>query len=101
MAVEGVDARDEAAFAAWFAVLDASVGHERPGEPHWSLQEQREIALAGLPDDTRAADEQHLLLDRERGGAARLTLHGRDNINALHKRIRAAQRPAGRRVAPR
>lgn len=78
MAVEDVAARDEAAFAAWYAVLDASVAHERPGEPHWSLQEQREIALAGLPEGEDAADEKHLLLDRD-GGAARLTLHRRDN----------------------
>ena len=68
MAVEAVDARDEEAFAAWFAVLDASAEHERPGEPHWSLQEQRELALAGLPDDPSAAVEQHLLLDRDAAG---------------------------------
>ena len=80
MAVEAVDARDEEAFAAWFAVLDASAGHERPGEPHWSLQEQRELALSGLPGDPDAAVEQHLLLDRDAGGAARLTLHRRDNL---------------------
>lgn len=49
MRVREVDPRDDGQRAAWCAVLDASLEHERPGEPHWSSAEQRASALRHRP----------------------------------------------------
>ena len=82
MAVQEVDPRDDAGFAAWFAVLDASLELARPGEPHWDAREQRELALAGhVPpgDDPSRVSAVRLLLHDPAGGAAGVTLWQRDN----------------------
>jgi len=82
VAVREVDPHDDGAFAAWFAVLDASLEHSRPGEPHWDAREQRELALAGhVPpggDRPRLSSVRRLLHDPA-GGAAAVTLPQRDN----------------------
>lgn len=81
MRVVEVDARDDAAFADWFGVLDASLTTQRPGEPHWLPHEQREIALRRLVPDP--VETGPLLLALDRGvpvGCARLTLPQRDNL---------------------
>lgn len=46
-----VDPHDAAAFAPWFAVLDACLEHDRPGEPHWGEEEQRVLAVGVVEGD--------------------------------------------------
>ncbi len=81
MRVEEVDPRDDTAWAAWYAVLDASLEDERPGEPHWSSLEQREISRSLVtPGGDRtgvllAARDDHGAL----AGVARLALPLREN----------------------
>lgn len=81
MQVVEVDPRDDVAFAAWFGVLEASIEHGRPKEPHWLPGEQREIALRRLAPD--AVETGPLLLALHGAlpvGCARLTLPQRDNL---------------------
>lgn len=83
MQIEELDPRGEAAFAEWFAVVQAVEQHERPGEPGWMLHEQREISLAGtLPD----ADVRRVLLAARDGGEvlgiARTAMPQRDNLHS-------------------
>lgn len=82
MEIDELDPHDDAAFAGWFAVLDASGQQDRPGEPDWLLREQRSISLEGTsPEaDTRCI----LLAARDDGavvGAVRLELPQRDNLH--------------------
>lgn len=83
--VEQVDARDEQAFARWFAVLDAWQRETRPDEPGWLFDEQRQFALAGLQEDP---DERVVLLqavqDGEVHGTARALLPARDNLHLVN-----------------
>ena len=48
MQIERVDPRDDQAFAAWFAVLEAVELDDRPGERGWLPGELRAQALAAL-----------------------------------------------------
>ena len=82
MRIEEVDAHDEAAFARWFAVVDAWQRAERPGEPGWLEHELREMAVYADGEDP---DEQVVLLAAVDGedvvGVARLDLPRRDNTH--------------------
>ena len=80
--VNRLDAHDERAFAAWFAVTEAAELHDRPDEPGWLLHEERSISLDGTRPD---ADTACVLLAASDGdrlvGAARLELPRRDNLH--------------------
>jgi GNAT superfamily N-acetyltransferase len=80
--IEQVDPRDDAAFAAWFAVIDAWQRDSRPGEPGWLLEEQRALVLSGAEDDP---DERVVALsavaDERVVGIARVDLPCRDNLH--------------------
>ena len=90
MQLEEVDPRDDAAFADWFSVVDASARHDRPGEEVDYLPgDLRASALDGLPGDDGSPppdERQHLLLVREGGipvGAARVELPTADNQHVV------------------
>lgn len=51
MQLQDVDPRAGQQFADWFAVVDAAVTHDRPGETGWLPQQLRESALAGRPHE--------------------------------------------------
>ena len=91
-----VDPRDEAAFASWFAVLEAAERHDRPDEPGWLLEEQRQYSVDGVGPDP---DLACLLLTATSGdrtvGAARVELPRRDNLH-LGEMVLAVT-PAARR----
>jgi GNAT superfamily N-acetyltransferase len=80
-----IDPRDDRAFAAWFAVVDAVAKHDRPDETGWLPEELRAGALDGRPadDGTPPVDERReLLLLRDAGrpiGYAQLELPLSDN----------------------
>jgi GNAT superfamily N-acetyltransferase len=80
--IEQVDARDDAAFAAWFEVIDAWQRDSRPEEPGWLLEEQRALVLSGAEDDP---DERVVALaaveDGQVVGMARIDLPCRDNLH--------------------
>lgn len=104
MHIQEIDPRDDAAFAAWFAVVEASEQHDRPGEPDDLLHEQRAISLAGTRPD---ADSRCVLLCAREGGdvvgAVRMELPQRDNLHlcelvfCVHPSAR--RRGAGRALA--
>jgi GNAT superfamily N-acetyltransferase len=78
--VEEVDPRDDAAYATWFGVVDASLTDQRPGEPHWLSGELREVALRRLrPGAGEAGPLLTCVDDGAVAGAARLTLPLHDN----------------------
>ena len=94
-----VDPRDDAMFAQWFAVIEASEALDRPGEPGWLLHEQRTASLSD--EDSRksvlaAVDGGRVV------GAARTDLPLRDNLHlcehvlAVHPDCR--RRGVGRRL---
>jgi GNAT superfamily N-acetyltransferase len=89
MQIEHVDPRDVAAFAQWFAVVEAVALDTRPGERDLTMREAREAALEGRPadDGTPPAEELvELLLARQDGravGAARIELPLSDNTDVL------------------
>ena len=73
-----MDPRDDAAFAQWFAVTEASDRFERPDEPNWLLHEQQRMSL----DDEDSRKE--LLAARADGatvGVARLDFPLKDNLH--------------------
>ena len=73
-----VDPRDDALFAQWFAVVQASERLERPDEPNWLLHEQQRMSLSD-PDSRKvvlAACEGGAVV-----GAARLDLPVQDNTH--------------------
>ena len=81
MRVQQVDPCDDAAYAAWFAVVDAALEHARPGEPHWTAGEQREIALEQLdPASPSGGVLLAAAVDDAVVGAARLDLPRRDHL---------------------
>lgn len=84
MRIEQVDPRDDVAFAAWFAVIDAWQQDSRPGEPGWLLEEQRALVLTGTEDDP---DERVVALaaveDGQTVGMARIDLPCRDNLHLM------------------
>lgn len=55
MQITEIQPTDDGAFGEWFEVLDACLEVERPGEPHWTIEEQRppalELVTAGTPFD--------------------------------------------------
>ena len=61
MQIEDVDARDERAFAGWFAVVEAVERETRTDERGPSAQERREQALQGRPGDDGAPPEEELV----------------------------------------
>lgn len=83
MQIIEIDPADDAAFAEWFDVLDACLEQERPGEPHWSLEEQRppalELVTPGSPfgGGLLVAQDDDAVV-----GAARLRLPLRDKPHA-------------------
>lgn len=94
--VHPIDPRDDAAFAAWFAVLEAAERHDRPGEQGWLLSEQQQLSTAGLAPD---ADTRRTCLvavvDGRVVGAARAELPQRDNPHLVE--VDLAVHPAARR----
>ena len=71
-----IDPRDDAAFAQWFAVTEASDQVDRPGEPGWLRHEQQVISRGD--EDCRS----QLLVARDGDrvvGAVRLELPQKDN----------------------
>lgn len=80
--VEGVDPRDDAAFADWYAVVQAAERHSRPDEQGYTAQELRVNALQALDLDR---DHDVVLLAARDGdrtiGAAQLDLPVRDNLH--------------------
>lgn len=74
---QSVHPRDEAAFARWFAVYATANEEVWPGEPGWSMREQRERAL----HQRQTHREVHLLAesDSEPVGAGLASLPLRDN----------------------
>lgn len=105
MQIEQVDPKDEAAFAEWFAVVEASQQHARPGEVDDLPGDLQAAAVDGLPaeDGTPPPDEQYeLLLGRQEGrpvAAGRVELPMADNRHAagvlLHVLPAARRRGAG------
>jgi GNAT superfamily N-acetyltransferase len=67
--VSEIDA-DDAAFDAWYAVVDASVRHERQGERDWLPDELRALARDGRPrpDGTLPDELRTLLAARDDAG---------------------------------
>lgn len=100
MRVQEVDPGDDAAFAGWFGVLDASLAAERPGEPHWTAREQRALALGIVGP---GGDRDGALLAAVQGdvvvGAGRLVLPTSDNLHlamvVLHVHPAHRRRGAG------
>lgn len=97
MLIEPVDARDERAFAEWFAVLRAAEQHLRPDEPGLLLHEERLLVLEGQGADPD--DRQLVLVARDPGGravgGARLALPQRDNLHLCE--LELAVHPEARR----
>lgn len=89
MQLEEVDPRDDAGFADWFGVVEASLQDLRPGEVDHLPGDLRVAALDGrLGDDGSPPpdEQQHLLLVRDAGaavGAARVELPMSDNTHAV------------------
>lgn len=88
MQLEEIDPRDDAGFADWFAVVDASLQDLRPGEVDHLPGDLRAAALDGQPTDGSPPpdEQQHLLLVRDAGtavGAARVELPTSDNTHAV------------------
>lgn len=83
MEVCEIDPGDEAAFAAWFAVVAAVEADERPDEPGWQLQELRALALAGRPGAAAVAEVRPYAVTAggRTVGAAWLKLSQRDNLH--------------------
>ena len=75
-----VDPRDDAAFARWFAVVEAGERLERPGEPGWLLHEQQRISLG---DDDHRKELLAACVDGQVVGAVRLDLPLRDNTHLV------------------
>lgn len=83
MRITDTDPTDDVAFAEWFGVLDACLELERPGEPHWTLEEQRPPALELITPGSPFGGG--LLVARDGGsavGAARLRLPLREKPHA-------------------
>lgn len=92
--VETIDARDEAAFRDWFAVLQAAERHDDGQPGGWTFAEQWATAVA----QAGGHDRRHWLVRDAAGaavGAARLTLTTRDNLWSGGVEIYV--RPDGRR----
>ena len=82
MELTTVDPRDEQAFDAWFAVLQAVERDARPDEFGHTSQEVRAAALTGSgPDPDSAVVLLAATLDGAVVGAARLDLPRRDNLH--------------------
>ncbi len=82
MDVQQIDPRDDADFAAFFAVFAAATELSRPGEPSWLRHEEQVRSVAGLGADADTA--RHCLTVRDGGqvvGAVRLELPQRDNLH--------------------
>ena len=75
-----VDPRDDAAFARWFAVADASDRHDRPDEPNWLLHEQQRISLGDEDDEKQLLAAQ---VDGAVVGVARISLPLKDNLHLV------------------
>jgi len=91
-----VDPSDDAAFAGWFAVLEASDRHDRPGEPNWLLHEQQQLSIDGTKPDTDIRKVCLVAVDRGRVvGAARVELPQTDNLHLVE--VDLAVHPAERR----
>ena len=91
-----IDPSDDAAFAAWFAVLEAAERHDRPDEPGWLRHEQQQLSIWGSKPD--ADVRKTCLAVRDQGrlvGAARAELPQRDNPHLVEVDLAVA--PAERR----
>jgi GNAT superfamily N-acetyltransferase len=93
--VEEIDPRDEAAFDAWFAVLQATDAELWPEGPGWQRVERRAMAL-----DQEGPEEHRLVVARDAGGAVRgiadIELYRRENAQLAQTEIRVL--PASRRL---
>ena len=96
-----IDPRDDVAFAAWFAVLEAAERHDRPDEPGSLLHEEQQISVEGTSSGTDA--RRTCLVAEVQGsvvGVARATLPQRDNLHLVEVDLAVApwarRRGAGR-----
>ena len=88
MQLVDVDPRDEAGFAAWFAVTDAVEQHLRPGQSGWLPEQERYLALDGMRPDTDDACELFGVRDGDRLiGAGRVLLPQVDNRHSAEALI--------------
>ena len=90
--VQEIDPHDEAAFDAWFAVLQATDAERWPDRPGWQRAERLAMAL-----DDVGPEEHRLLVAREEGtGAVRgVELYRRENLELARVELRVL--PAHRR----
>jgi GNAT superfamily N-acetyltransferase len=92
--VEEIDPRHEAAFDAWFAVLQATDAERWPDKPGWQRVERLAMAL-----DDDGPEEHRLLVARDDAGAVRgiadLELYRRENLQLARVDLRVL--PAWRR----
>lgn len=99
-----IDPRDDAAFAGWFAVLEAAERHDRPDETGSLLHEQQRLGVDATSPD---ADARRVFLvaavDGRVVGAARAELPRRDNLHLVEMELAvlpsARRRGVGRRLA--
>ena len=88
MQLQPVDPCDGAAFAEWFAVVEAVMEDQRPGDHDWTRQDLRAVALRGRPAPAGERPPPQLvdlLVARADGravGAAHLERPTRENLGS-------------------
>jgi GNAT superfamily N-acetyltransferase len=93
--VEEIDPRHDAAFDAWFAVMQVTDAERWPEGPGWQRVERRAMAL-----DEEGPEEHRLVVARDGGGAVRgiadIELYRRENRQLARTEVRVL--PASRRL---
>ncbi len=93
--VEEIDPRHDAAFDAWFAVMQVTDAERWPEGPGWQRVERRAMAL-----DEDGPEEHRLVVARDGGGAVRgiadIELYRRENRQLARTEVRVL--PASRRL---
>jgi GNAT superfamily N-acetyltransferase len=92
--VAEIDPRDEGAFDAWFAVLQATDAERAPDKPGWKRVERLAMAL-----DDDGPEQHRLFVARDRAGVGRgiadVELYRRENLELARVDLRVL--PASRR----